>query len=286
MPHTFSLRLFGWMLLLSLGHFTARAQTAPAAAAPTAAPKRQLAALRIAQPVKLDGVLDEAVWREAAVTGQFTQQRPKPGVPEKFPTEVRVLYDDAALYVGAVLHDVALDSIPRELTARDNTGNSDFFGIFLDTYNDHLNGYGFIVTSSGVQLDSSYSPAGGEDFNWNAVWESRTALQGTDWVVEMRIPYSAIRFSTADVQHWGLNFMRQRKRDNAAYFWNEVKPQVDGFVNQWGELTGVQGVKPPLRLSLTPYVSGYVNDNPLNAAGTKRTTTSFNGGADIKWGIN
>jgi hypothetical protein len=287
MPSTFSLHFFGVLLLLSLGHITARAQvvSAPTAAAATA-PKRQLGALRISQPVKLDGVLDEAVWREAAVTGQFTQQRPKPGVPEKFPTEVRVLYDDAALYVGAVMHDVALDSIPRELTARDNTGNSDFFGIFLDTYNDHLNGYGFIVTSSGVQLDSRYSPAGGEDFNWNAVWESRAALQGTDWVVEMRIPYSAIRFSTADVQHWGLNFMRQRKRDNAAYFWNEVKPQVDGFVNQWGELTGVQGVKPPLRLSLTPYVSGYVNDNPLNAAGTKRTTTSFNGGADIKWGIN
>ncbi|MBU6123088.1 DUF5916 domain-containing protein [Hymenobacter siberiensis] len=80
--------------------------------------------------------------------------------------------------------------------------------------------------------------------------------------------------------------MRQRKRDNAVYFWNEVKPQVDGFVNQWGELTGVQGVKPPLRLSLTPYVSGYVNHNPLSADGTKRLTTRFNGGADVKWGIN
>ncbi|MFC6226092.1 DUF5916 domain-containing protein [Hymenobacter artigasi] len=291
MLHPFFLRVCFFVFgMLSLALASARAQTpaAPSAAtvAATAAPKRQLAALRIAQPIKLDGVLDEAAWREALPATDFIQNRPKPGPHEKHPTEVRVLYDDAAIYVGAIMHDVSPDSIPRELTARDNTGNSDFIGIFLDTYHDQLNGYAFIVTSSGVQLDSRYSPAGGEDFNWNAVWESRTALRGTDWVAEMRIPYSAIRFSTADVQHWGLNFMRQRKRDNAVYFWNEVKPQVDGFVNQWGDLTGVQGVKPPLRLSLTPYVSGYVNHNPLSADGTKRLTTRFNGGADVKWGIN
>ena len=291
MTPTFSLRfllLLLLLLLLAVLRPAAHAQAPTAEAAPkaTAAPKRQLAALRITEPVKLDGVLDEAAWREALPATEFIQNRPKPGPREKHPTEVRVLYDDNAIYVGAIMHDVAQDSIPRELTARDNTGNSDFIGIFLDTYHDQLNGYAFIVTSSGVQLDSRYSPAGGEDFNWNAVWESRTGQQGTAWVAEMRIPYSAIRFSTADVQHWGLNFMRQRKRDNAAYFWNEVKPQVDGFVNQWGELTGVQGVKPPLRLSLTPYVSAYVNHNPLSAAGTKQLSTRFNGGADLKWGIN
>ena len=264
------------------------AQTPTPAAAPTAtvAPKRQLVAVRITQAIKLDGVLDEAVWQQALPATDFIQNRPNPGPHEKHPTEVRVLYDDAALYVGAIMHDVSQDSIMRELTARDDFGNTDFISIFLDTYSDKLNGYAFFVTTGGVQMDARYSPAGGEDFNWNAVWESRTSLQGTDWVAEMRIPYSAIRFSTADVQQWGLNLMRQRKRDNQAFFWNEVKPAVDGFVNQWGELTGVKGVKPPLRLSLTPYVSSYVNHNPLNAEGTKRTSTSFNGGADVKWGIN
>ncbi|MCC3151635.1 DUF5916 domain-containing protein [Hymenobacter sp. BT770] len=289
MTGTFSLRVFFLFIgFLGLALPNAMAQTAAPAAAPTATagPKRQLGAVRIKEAMKIDGVLDEAAWQTAPVATNFIQQRPNPGVPEKLATEVRVLYDDAAIYVGAVMHDLSQDSIPRELTARDNTGNSDFFGIFLDTYFDQLNGYAFIVTSSGVQMDSRYSPAGGEDFNWNAVWESSTAPRGTDWVAELRIPYSAIRFSTADVQRWGVNFMRQRKRENQQFFWNEVKPQVDGFVNQWGELTGVQGVKPPLRLSLTPYVSSYVNHNPLNAEGTKRTTTSFNGGADIKWGIN
>ena len=266
----------------------ARAQTPAAAkdADKAPAPKRELAALRMTQPIKLDGVLDEEVWREATAATDFIQNRPNPGPHERHPTEVRVLYDDAAIYVGAVMHDVSQDSIPRELTDRDNFGNTDFIGIFLDTYQDKLNGYAFFVTTGGVQMDARYSPASGEDFNWNAVWESRTALRGTDWVAEMRIPYSALRFSTAEVQQWGLNFMRQRQRDNQAFFWNEVKPQVDGFVNQWGVLTGLRNLKPPLRLSLTPYVSSYVNHNPLNAEGTKRTTTSFNGGADVKWGIN
>ncbi|WP_310395997.1 DUF5916 domain-containing protein [Hymenobacter sp.] len=288
---SFSLqRVFLFVGLSGLGLLEAAAQApdsaSAASASATAAPKRQLAAVRISTPPKLDGLLDEAVWSQAQPATGFIQNRPKPGPREKHPTEVRVLYDDAAIYVGAIMHDVSPDSIPRELTARDNFGNTDFIAIFLDTYSDKLNGYAFFVTTGGVQMDARYSPAGGEDLNWNAVWDSQTALRGTDWVAELRIPYSAIRFSTADVQQWGVNFMRQRRRDNAAYFWNEVKPQVDGFVNQWGELTGIKGVKPPLRLSLTPYVSAYVNHNPLNAEGTKRTTTSFNGGADVKWGIN
>ena len=94
---------------------------------------------------KLDGVLDEAVWQTAPIATQFYELEPTPGRHEKHPTEVRVLYDDAAIYVGAIMHDVSQDSILRELSARDNIGNSDWFGVFFDTYNDHLNGYEFIV---------------------------------------------------------------------------------------------------------------------------------------------
>ncbi|MBC6606558.1 carbohydrate binding family 9 domain-containing protein [Hymenobacter sp. BT188] len=251
-----------------------------------AAPKRQLQAVRLTQPIKLDGLLDESQWQEAPVATDFIQNRPNPGPHEKNPTEVRILYDDAALYVGAVMHEASADSIMRELSARDDLGNSDFFGIFLDTYNDQLNGYGFFITPGGVQLDSRYSPAGGEDFAWNAVWDSRTAVRGTDWVVEMRIPYSAIRFSAAPEQLWGLNFARQRKRDNQKFFWNELKPEANGFVNQWGQLQGIRDIKPPLRLSLTPYVSTYLNHYPYQEQGVRNTSTSFNGGADIKYGIN
>ena len=266
-------------------------QSLPAAPAPATdpakpAPKRQLQATRISVPLKLDGVLDEAAWQTAPLATQFTELEPTPGRPEKYPTEVRVLYDDAAIYVGAVMHDISPDSILRELSARDNIGNSDFFGVLLDTYDDHLNGYEFILTSGGVQLDARLSPTNGEDGSWNAVWDSRTALRGTDWVAEIRIPYSAIRFSKNAEQVWGLNFIRQRRSSRQKFLWNEVKPQVSGFLNQWGELTGLRDLKPPLRLSLTPYVSSYVNHYPYGEQGKSNTTTSFNGGADVKWGIN
>ena len=285
--------MFRFLLIVWLGLLAgaARCQELPltAAAATNAAisaPKRQLQATRISTPLKLDGLLDEAVWQTAPVATKFFELEPTPGRPEKHPTEVRILYDDNAIYVGAIMHDVAQDSIFRELSNRDNIGNSDWFGVYLDTYNDHLNAYEFIVSSGGVQLDARQSPANGEDSNWNAVWDSRTTLRGTDWVAEIRIPYSAIRFSKATEQVWGLNFGRQRRSSRQKFFWNEIKPAVSGFVNQWGELTGLRDLKPPLRLSLTPYVSTYVNHYPYREQGKQNTTTSFNGGADVKWGIN
>ncbi|MBR7720877.1 carbohydrate binding family 9 domain-containing protein [Microvirga sp. SRT04] len=278
--------LFCWLVLWAGAAQGQEKSASAAATAATPAPKRQLQAVRISTPPKLDGVLDEAVWQAAPIATKFYEIEPTPGRQEKYPTEVRVLYDDNAIYVGAIMHDMAQDSILRELSNRDNIGNSDWFGVFFDTYNDHLNGYEFIVTSGGVQVDLRQSPANGEDGSWNAVWDSRTALHGTDWVAELRIPYSAIRFSKAVEQVWGLNFGRQRRASRQKFFWNEVKPQVSGFVNQWGELTGLKDLKPPLRLSLTPYVSAYVNHYPFNEQGKQNTTTSFNGGADVKWGIN
>ncbi|MET4076774.1 DUF5916 domain-containing protein [Hymenobacter sp. UYCo722] len=281
--------LICWLICLAgLAHAQTPAATPPATQLNLAkpAPKRQLQAIRISTAPKMDGVLDEAVWQTAPVATDFYELEPTPGPIEKHKTEVRVLYDDAALYIGAVMHDVSADSILHQLSERDDFGNTDFFGVFIDTYNDHLNGYDFLVSSGGVQRDARISPTNGEDGAWNAVWESRTVISGTDWVAELRIPFSAIRFSSAAEQVWGINFARQRRSSRQQFFWNEIRPQVDGFVNQWGELTGLRNLKPPLRLSLTPYVSTYLNHYPYNVAGQRNASTSFNGGADVKWGIN
>ncbi|RFP64422.1 hypothetical protein D0N36_13975 [Hymenobacter lapidiphilus] len=288
-PYCALLGLLFLFLLAGPAHaqkLAAGPKTAVADSAALPAPKRQFRATRITEVIKIDGELDEAVWREAPVATNFIETRPTPGRPEKHATEVRLLYDDAALYIGAVMHDVSPDSIFRELTQRDDLGNTDYFAVFLDTYNDKLNGYGFFLTPGGVELDARYSPAGGEDFNWNAVWMSQTKLRGNDWIAEIRIPYSAIRFSDAAEQVWGINFARQRQSTRQQFFWNQVKPQVDGLVNQWGELRGLRDIKPPLRLSLTPYVSTYYNHFPYNEQGKRNSSTSFNGGADVKWGIN
>ena len=290
---TIQLRLFlaALSLLLTTHPLLAQTPAAPPAnaAPPVAAPvvRRQLQAVRVSEAPKLDGVLDEALWQKAPVTEPFVEFEPTPGRPEKHRTEVRVVYDDAAIYIGAHMHDVSQDSIFRELSQRDDIGNSDWFGVFLDTYHDKLNGYSFIVTPGGVQVDARISPTSGEDGNWNAVWDSRTVLTGTDWIAEIRIPHSAIRFSSVEEQLWGLNFGRQRRSTRQVFFWNPINPAVDGFVTQWGELTGLKGIKPPLRLSLTPYVSAYVNRGPSQQDQNRsKTSNSLNGGADVKWGIN
>ncbi|MFD2513133.1 DUF5916 domain-containing protein [Pontibacter locisalis] len=252
-------------------------------------PQKKLKALRIAEAPKIDGALDEAVWQNAEIATDFIQNRPTPGPMEKHKTEVRILYDDAAIYVGAIMHDVSQDSIFMELGRRDNLGNTDWFGVFLDTYNDEINGFGFFVTPAGVQLDARYS-SNGEDFSWNAVWESSARLEGTNWVAELKIPYSAIRFSSKPEQLWGLNFMRNRQSTRKGFFWNYVDPANNGFVNQWGKLTGIENVEAPLRLSFTPYLSGITNSYPVFKEGSEEVSYkqdfNFSGGMDLKYGIN
>ncbi|MDX5422026.1 MAG: carbohydrate binding family 9 domain-containing protein [Hymenobacteraceae bacterium] len=252
-------------------------------------PDKELQALRVTEPPRLDGVLDEPVWQKAQIATNFIQNRPTPGPLETHPTEVRILYDDAAIYVGAVMHDVSQDSILRELGRRDDLGNTDWFGVFFDTYNDQINGFGFFVTPAGVQLDARYS-SNGEDFSWNAVWESSVSLQGTSWVAELKIPYSALRFSSKPEQLWGLNFMRNRQATRKGFFWNYVDPAKNGFVNQWGKLTGIRNIEAPLRLSFTPYVSAFAESYPYEKDGSEeigyRQDFNFSGGMDVKYGIN
>ncbi|GAB3194262.1 hypothetical protein ABID22_000278 [Pontibacter aydingkolensis] len=252
-------------------------------------PQKQLNTLRITEPPKIDGTLDEAIWQSAEIATDFIQNRPTPGPMERHKTEVRILYDDEAIYVGAIMHDVSQDSIFKELGRRDNLGNSDWFGIFLDTYHDQINGFGFFVTPAGVQLDARYS-SNGEDFSWNAVWESNVKLDGTNWVAEFKIPYSAIRFSSKPEQLWGLNFMRNRQSTRKGFFWNYVDPAKNGFVNQWGKLTGIKNVEAPLRLSLSPYISAFTNSYPYTKNDSEeigyKQDFNVSGGLDLKYGIN
>jgi len=279
------LRLFLVLLLCCL----AQLSWAQAQQAAQEYPQKQLEALRIKEAPKVDGLLDEPVWQQAQVATHFIQNRPTPGPVEKHPTQVRILYDDEALYIGALMQDVSQDSIFRELGRRDNLGNTDWFGVFLDTYNDQINGVGFFVTPAGVQLDARYS-ANGEDFSWNAVWESSTRLEGTSWVAELKIPYSALRFGSKAEQLWGLNFMRNRQSTRQGLFWNHVDPAKNGFVNQWGTLRGIRNIEAPLRLSLTPYVSGvaarYPYEKEENDKKAYKNDLNLSGGMDVKYGIN
>lgn len=255
------------------------------------AQNRQLEAFRTTQAIRIDGQLNEAVWQAAPVAGQFSQYFPNPGQTASAPTEARVVYDDAAVYIAAVLHDQP-NQIRKQFTARDGEQQADvdYFSVFFDTYHDQQNGFQFLVTSQNVQTDARLSAAYTGimyevgDRSWDAVWQSKTAMTAKGWVVEMRIPYISLRFSATEVQQWGLQFMRFIRRNSEADFWNPVKPEVAGLVNQFGTLNNLARIRPPLRLSLSPYLSGGVRQNPEGAA--KGTEWLRSGGMDVKWGLN
>lgn len=248
---------------------------------------KNLPAKKTAQAPKIDGIIDDAVWKNAPLATDFIAFQPEPGVKEDkaHQTQVYVLYDDQAIYFAARMKESKPEDISYELVDRDNVGNADFFDVVIDTYNDKINASEFIVTSAGIQLDAKFS-AQGEDGNWNAVWESAVHINGNEWTAEMRIPYSALRFANKDIQNWGLNFVRNRQKFQQKLTWNELDPKRNGFINQEGELVGIEKIKAPLRLSFSPYLSTYINHYPYNQNGIKNTTNSINGGMDVKYGIN
>jgi hypothetical protein len=251
---------------------------------------RSIKAQRISSAPKIDAVFDDDCWKHAAIASGFTELRPSAGSKEReqLKTEVYIAYDNTAMYIGAHLYDVSPDSIHHELSKRDDIGSADLFAVFLDTYDQRQTGFGFFVTPSGVQFDARYTNDNnnGEDGSWNAVWESNARINGNDWYAEMKIPYSALRFPKKPIQTWGINFMRKRDVSYEQLFWNPIDPAANGFITQWGEMSNIENIEPPLRLSVSPYFSSYVDNYPYNTNGIKNTTTTINGGADLKLGLS
>ena len=257
--------------------------------------EKSIQATKIDQAPKIDGNLNDAVWGDVPVATDFFQNYPSAGQPASQKTTVRVIYDNAAIYVGAYLYDDP-SLIRKQITARDGEQQKDidFFSVFFDTYNDNQNGFQFVVTSANVQSDAKLGPNLGKgdsgfgdygDKTWDAVWESKVQIQKDGWSVEMKIPYISLRFAKKELQDWGIQFLRQIRRTNEACFWNPVKPEVNGFVNQFGDFTGLKNLQPPLRLSFSPYVStGYRSSPAPNGGFSKKWLGS--GGMDVKYGVN
>jgi len=245
--------------------------------------KKSVEAMHISSPLTIDGVLDEEVYKLAKPAKDFVQIQPLNGKPSKQPTEVYFFYDESAIYVGAKLYDHP-DSIFNYLTARDNTGMSDYFGVYIDPYNQGQLAYGFFITPAGVQLDikAIKSDDDNEDGNWNAVWESKTRITDKGWQVEMRIPFSELRFSEKTGSTWGVNMFRNIRRYNSNNSWNFIDRNVSGFIHQEGQLTGIKGIKPPIRLSFTPYLATYFQPK----SSTSSSSFLYKGGLDLKYGIN
>ncbi len=249
--------------------------------------QKNMEALKIDQSISIDGKLDEGVWKSANGSDGFTVWRPNAGDVANKNAEVKILYDDEAIYVGAFIEEIHRDSIMQELTQRDDLGNTDWFGLFLDSYQSGNNALEFIVGATGVQFDAKLVEFQNEDPNWDAVWFSEVHLTDNGWSVEIKLPYSALRFPKADIQTWNINFIKKQARTGEVSTWNTIDPTGKFFLTQSGILTGIKDIKPPFRLSLSPYFSAYIQ-NHYNEKALEKSSTgfSYNGGLDLKYGIN
>jgi hypothetical protein len=244
-------------------------------------------AQKTAKDITIDGLITEPSWKEASLLNNLIEFRPTPLKAEhpNSKSEIYIMYNDLGIYVAGHLYESTADSITRELIGRDGFGNNDFFALILDTYNDKINGFEYFVTPLGEQMDAKVT-TDGEDFSWNAVWESASKIHEKGWDFEMLIPFSAIRFGKDKIQKWGLNVTRRRIKTGQQYAWASVNPQINGFLTQEGFWEGLTDIKPPIRLQLSPYISFYNTTFSKVGPGEKKSILQVNGGLDLKYGIN
>lgn len=244
--------------------------------------RKQVSALRIDDKIKVDGVLDEPIWNKAYLATDFRTFEPQIGLKASQKSEVKILYDNSSLYIGALLYNDNASQIKRGLSKRDErTVNADIFWITISPYNDGQNYFAFKVSAANVQSDIKIS-SDSHDRNWDAVWYSEVKITDKGWLVEMQIPYDAIRFPKRSVQTWGVNFWRFMAENKEVSSWNAVDKSIGSWVGQAGKLNGIRDIDAPFRLSLYPYVSSYVQHN----GDDQKPDLFLNGGLDLKYGIN
>ncbi|HRY98722.1 MAG TPA: DUF5916 domain-containing protein [Bacteroidales bacterium] len=232
-------------------------------------------------PVSVNGLADDPVWAECPVVSTLVQYDPAYGARPMDSTRVRFAFDDQALYVLAEMNDPDPGAILVQLGERDNENlNADYFQLSFDTYHNQADAYYFKVTASGVQSDWRES-----DELFDGVWRSEVRLSADGWVAELRLPWSVLRFPRLETQEWGLQITRYIRRNRETNQWAlEVRESGNTLIH-WGLLKGIQGVDPPLRLSVMPYASVVYERAPVGGGNT-RDVSQINGGVDLKFGIN
>ena len=234
----------------------------------------------------IDGRLEENVWQTEPAEG-FTQTDPQDGAPATERTKVWVAYDDKALYVAAMCYDSEPNKIIARLGRRDDKMNSDWFYFAVDPYNDKRSGYVFAVNPAGSTIDGTLSNDVNEDDTWDGVWESKAVKTSEGWSLEMRIPFSQIRFPKKDEYVWGVNFRRVIMRKNETVNFTWVPKSEQGYVSRFALLEGIKGVSPGRHIELMPYVVGDARFQPAEAGNPFRTghRTYGKAGFDLKLGL-
>jgi hypothetical protein len=242
-------------------------------------------AVRIEGPVRIDGTLSAPEWSLASPITEFTQVIPAEGEPASQRTEVRILYDDEAIYVGARLHDTG--EVRGRLGRRDMPmGDSDWLTVIFDSYHDHRTAYGFEINPAGVRRDQSRG-GGREDDSWDPVWDAATTVDEGGWSVEMRIPFSQLRFSGAGIQTWGLQVERSIARNQEFAVWSFTPQDQPGGIPRFGHLGGLEHIPTGRRAEVLPYTvarAAYVDPrgNPLRSGSEYDVAV----GVDLKYRVS
>jgi hypothetical protein len=266
-------------LLALFGLLSARA---PAQAAE---PSKTIEAVTISEPIRLDGVLDEAAWATAKPGTGFIQREPDTGQPASQETLVRVLYTPTVLYIGLELHDSEpARVISKEMQRDEPLWRDDAVDIVLDTFDDDRNAYLFETNPNGARTDALITDEG-RSFNlqWDGVWDVAARRTPEGWSAELAVPFSTLRFDP-NAQAWGFNVLRYIRRRAEQAFWAPIL--LDGDVKRvslYGRLTGLHDIRPGLNLNVKPYLLGSASEGADPATGRKKN--DFKYGLDVKWGV-
>jgi hypothetical protein len=238
-------------------------------------------AVRTTEPLTIDGLLNEEIWQQTPPLTGFIQVEPLEGQPASERTEVRVLFDDEALFVGATLHDSDPSQIVTSDTSRDAPlSEQDSIQFIVDTFGDHQNGFIFGTNTTGIQFDAQVR---NEEvhLSWDGSWDVRVAHGEAEWTAEFRIPLRTLRYGAAP-QVWGLNFMRKIQRHRERTYWSPVPRQYTiSRLSSAGELRGL-ALRSPRNLKLLPYVVSSADRNFTPGA---TTDLDADVGIDAKVGL-
>ena len=245
--------------------------------------ERRLPAKRADGAITLDGRLDEPSWAGAPVASGFIQNDPREGEAATFDTDVRLLYDHDALYIGVFAKDDEPDAIiVNELRKDYNTGAADGFSVIIDSFHDERNGYQFSINPSGAKWDAQMSNEGRDtNANWDGIWDVATRVGDGGWFAEIKIPFRTLKFGPEAMQTWGINFQRRLRRKNENSYWSPL-PRIHQItrVSMAGTVEGLEGLKPGANVRVKPY--GLANLNKV--AGTP-LSKDYDGGLDVKYGV-
>jgi len=246
-------------------------------------PEKEVNAYKLDEPLSIDGVLDEALYSQTPID-DFTQKEPNEGLVTTEKTLVWISYDKSNIYFSGRFYDSQPYSIDRSLMRRDNIVNSDWLWIYLDPYNDDRSGYYFSVNPGGSICDGTLYNDGWMDESWDGIWQAEANIDDEGWTLEVRIPFSQLRFTESDEMVWGINLNRDIKRKHEMSFYVMVPNGESGFVSRFADLKGLNGIKPKQRFELLPYIvqkAQYLadkEDDPFYKSNQYKT----NIGGDIK----